>query len=432
MEAYAQALNIAIPVFLVLILLEFAYSRIKGLKTSNSMDTISSLSSGITNVTKDVLGLSIAVVSYSWLEQRIGIFDIKSGVLAYVLAFIGKDFAGYWIHRMEHRVNFFWNRHIIHHSSEEFNLPCALRQSVSEIFSFSAFFLFPMALIGVPAEVFAVVAPIHLFLQFWYHTRHIGRLGFLEYFLVTPSHHRVHHAINPEYLDKNFSQIFIIWDKLFGTFQEEKKDIPPVYGVKRPVRTWNPLIINFQHAWLVIRDACRTRSWWDKARIWFMPTGWRPPDVAEKYPVETLEDVYSLKKYAPKASKFLIAWSYLQLIVTLLLSLYLFNRIAYIPYEQVLLYGGFIFYSVFSYTTLMDRKSYAWVLEGIRALLGISVIVATGDWFYLSEIIPAGDLLVAGYFVLSWAVVGALVKWDINREEHGHTSHALATSSVNA
>ena len=416
METYAQALNIGIPVFVLLILIEEFYGRFTGRLTTNTMDTISSLSSGITNVVKDVLGLSIAIVSYSWLEERIGIFDLKFGALAVVLAFIGKDFSGYWIHRLEHRINFFWNRHIIHHSSEEYNLPCALRQSVSTIFSFTTFFLLPMAIIGVPASVFAIVAPVHLFLQFWYHTRHIKRLGFLEYILVTPAHHRVHHAINPEYLDKNFSQIFIIWDKLFGTFQKELESVPAVYGVKRPVHTWNPLLINFQHAWLVITDAWRAKSWKDKARVWFMPTGWRPADVAEKYPVEVIQDVYQQKKYAPKASVWMQAWSYVQLVITLALSMYLFNRIADIPYPQTFLYAGFIFATVFAYTTLMDRKNYAWLLELGKALFGIGLIYYTGDWFLMNDVSPAGKYLLVAYFTLSVIIAFSFTKWDIEKD----------------
>lgn len=425
MHTYAQALNIAIPVFVLLILIEMIYSRFKGEITSNAMDTISSLSSGITNVTKDVLGLGIAIVSYQWLESRIGIFDISFGWLAVLLAFIGEDFAGYWIHRLEHRINFMWNRHIIHHSSEEYNLACALRQSISNVFNYATFFLIPMALIGVPAQVFAIVAPIHLFMQFWYHTRHIKRMGFLEYILVTPSHHRVHHAINPEYLDKNFSQIFIFWDIWFGTFQEELDTVPPVYGVKRPVHTWNPLLINFQHLWLVIQDAWRTRSWKDKARIWFMPTGWRPADVAEKYPVEIIQDVYHLEKYAPQASGWLQAWSLVQLLMVLAMGLYLFNRMGDLPYEQVLLNGGFIFLSVFSYTTLMDRKSYAWLTEGLRCLIGIGIIQYNGDWFLLSDIFPYGKYLISAFFIVSFLVALAFVKWDFEKENTGRHSNAL-------
>ena len=148
-------------------------------------------------------------------------------------------------------------------------------------------------------------------------------MGFLEKIIVTPSHHRVHHAINPEYLDKNYGQIFIFWDKWFGTFQEEKKEIPAVYGVTRPVQTWNPIKINFMHLWLLIKDAWRAENWSDKLKIWFMPLGWRPADVAKKYPVSKIEDVYHFDKYNPFLTNGMLVWSFAQLIALLLLLSYL-------------------------------------------------------------------------------------------------------------
>ena len=277
-----------------------------------------SLCSVLTNIVKDVLGLTIIIVSYSYMVENLAVFKIESSLLVYVIAFIGIDFAGYWVHRINHSINYFWNHHIIHHSSEEFNLACALRQSISNFFSISFIFLVPTAVIGVPAEVVGVLAPLHLFAQYWYHTRLIGKLGFLEYIIVTPSHHRVHHAINKEYLDKNLSQVFIVWDKLFGTFQEELDDVPPVYGVKRPLRSWNPIKINFSHLFLLIRDAWRTTNFLDKFKIWFMPTGWRPEDVEKKYPIKSIDSVYDYKKYYPILSKELQYWSWYQFIVCLL------------------------------------------------------------------------------------------------------------------
>ncbi len=257
MEAYGKILLIAMPVFLALVLLEKWYGMLRGRDTYRNMDMISSLSSGITNVVKDVLGLSVTILAYSWLVAHVAIFHIESTFWVYLIAFVALDFSGYWTHRMAHQINFFWNKHAIHHSSEDFNLACALRQSVSTFVNLFTIFLLPAALFGVPAQVIAVVAPLHLFAQFWYHTQHIGKMGFLEKIIVTPSHHRVHHAINREYIDRNHGQIFIFWDKMFGTFQEELPESPPVYGVTRPANTWNPIKINFQHLWLMIKDAWR-------------------------------------------------------------------------------------------------------------------------------------------------------------------------------
>ncbi|HRO84684.1 MAG TPA: sterol desaturase family protein, partial [Niabella sp.] len=255
MATYGKILLIAMPAFLILVLAEKWYAWHKGYDNVRTNDMISSLLSGVTNVTKDVLGLSIVIISYGWMVNHWALMHIKETWLTYIIAFMVLDFAGYCVHRIQHEFNFFWNGHIIHHSSEEFNLACALRQSISSIANVFFVFLLPAALLGVPDTVIAIVAPLHLFAQFWYHTIHINKMGFLEKIIVTPSHHRVHHAINPEYIDKNFSQIFIFWDKMFGTFQAELPEKPPVYGITRPAQTWNPIKINFQHLWLLMKDA---------------------------------------------------------------------------------------------------------------------------------------------------------------------------------
>ncbi|HMT53111.1 MAG TPA: sterol desaturase family protein [Saprospiraceae bacterium] len=387
---------------MILIALEYGVSMLMHKQVNRLFDTISSLSSGITNVIKDVLGLSIVIISYGWLVDHLAIYHIQSTILTYVLAFIGIDFAGYWIHRWSHEINVFWNRHIIHHSSEEFNLSCALRQSVSEIFALFTFTYIPMAILGIPAQVVAIVAPIQLFAQFWYHTRLIHKMGWLEYILVTPSHHRVHHAINPEYMDKNYSQIFIIWDKLFGTFQPEKEEIPAVYGVTRAVHTWNPWIINYQHLWLLISDAWRTKSWLDKLKIWVMPTGWRPADVSTAFPVPYTKEIYLRNKYDTIASPLFKVWAVGQLLITLLLMMFLFNNIGTIPFSSVLLYGLFLFVNIFAYTSLMDGNLIGIAAEVLKFALGIIILYINDyQWFNIDNSIPSGTLIVLGYLVLS-------------------------------
>ncbi|HTH57181.1 MAG TPA: sterol desaturase family protein [Cyclobacteriaceae bacterium] len=405
MEAYGKILLIAMPAFLFLVLFEKWWGWRKGNDTVRQNDMISSLSSGVTNVTKDVLGLSVAIISYSWLVDKIAVVHVQTTWLVYLIAFMTLDLAGYWVHRISHEYNLFWNNHIIHHSSEEFNLACALRQSVSVIIKLFALFLVPAAFFGVPAEVIAIVAPLHLFAQFWYHTQHITKLGFLEKVIVTPSHHRVHHAINPEYLDKNYGQIFIFWDKWFGTFQEEMASVPPVYGVTRPVQTWNPIKINFLHLWLLIKDAWRAKSWGDKMRIWFMPLGWRPADVVEKYPVYKIKDVFNFEKYDPKASSNLIVWSWIQLFLLLLFVSYLFGNIAKIGSPNIFWYGGFIFLMVYSFTELLDKNKNAYLWEMAKNLLGVYVIWQNHGWFGLDLLLPFGSLMVALYFGISTVVV---------------------------
>jgi alkylglycerol monooxygenase len=412
MEAYGKILLIAMPAFLLLVLLEKWYGWRKGKDTVRNMDMISSLSSGVTNVTKDVIGLYLIIISYPFLLRNLAFTYIQSSIAVYIIAFFALDFAGYWVHRLQHVTNFFWNGHIIHHSSEEFNLACALRQSISAIVKTFAIFLLPAALLGVPGEVIGIVAPLHLFAQFWYHTQHINKMGFLEKVIVTPSHHRVHHAINPEYIDKNYGQIFIFWDKWFGTFQQELPHIAPVYGITRPVRTWNPVKINFQHVWLLIKDAWRTNSWKDKFTLWFKPTGYRPADMAEKYPVYKIRDVYHFNKYDTKASPALHVWSWMQLVMMLLFVSYLFGNIAAINQldsSYIFIYGGFIFLSIYAFTELMDRNQYAIAWEILRCAFGIYLIYQQGDWFGANILIPGVSYALIAYFILSTIITGWFV-----------------------
>lgn len=416
MEAYANVLLYAIPFFLILVLIETVYGWIIGNQTLKSLDTISSLSSGATNTLKNIMGLTVIIYSYSWLEGHIALVQIEATWLVYVLAFIAIDFAGYCKHYLDHKVNYFWNEHVVHHSSEEYNLPCALRQSISSFFSIYSIFLLPAALLGLPPKVIAIISPIHLFMQFWYHTRHIPKLGLFEYIIVTPSAHRVHHAINTEYLDKNLSQIFIFWDRLFGTYQEELDEVPPVYGIKKAAQTWNPIIINFQHLWRLIQDAWWTNNWLDKMKIWFMPLGWRPEDVIEDHPIEYTIDASTQDKYETKASIWLHVWSWTQYFVATLFMLIMLVNFVELGAQNILLFGGFIFATVYSYTTLMDRKTSALFIEIAKNVVGLFIIYTSDDWLGINSLLPYGSYLVGAFFLASMFVVGYFVLIEFKEE----------------
>ncbi|MGR3810514.1 sterol desaturase family protein [Jiulongibacter sp. NS-SX5] len=411
METYAQILMYASPVFFILVLGEKIYGKLAKGDDFKSMDMISSLSSGYTNTLKDVLGIGVSLLTYVWLVDKVALVRIPFTWVNVLIAFIALDFAGYWGHRLNHQINFFWNQHLVHHSSEEFNLACALRQSISDLIKFFTIFMLPAALLGVDPTIIAIVAPIHLFAQFWYHTVYIGKMGWLEKVIVTPSHHRVHHAINPEYIDKNHGQIFIIWDKLFGTFQEELDDVPPVYGITRPVRTWNPIKINYQHLWLLIKDAWRAENWMDKLRVFYKPTGWRPADVAAKYPVEKIDDPYNFEKYYPKLSKGMETWSWMQFLFTFAFLMLFYNAAASLSLTQLMLYGFFLFFSVYAYTEMMDKNPRSFWQELIKNGLGMYLFIQNGQLWYglenagswINVIFPLyfiGATVITGYFVL--------------------------------
>jgi len=408
MEVYAKVLLWVVPFFLILIIAEIAYGHYTGKQTHRFMDTLSSLSSGMTNILKDILGLVVVIVSYPYLLEKLALIKLENSWSLHAIAFVCIDFASYWGHRLNHKINFFWNQHVIHHSSEEFNLACALRQSISNILGYSALFLIPAALLGVPQQIISVLAPLHLFGQFWYHTQHIGKLGWLEYIIVTPSQHRVHHAINPIYIDKNLSAIFCVWDRMFGTFQEELDDEPPVYGVLKPVQSWNPLWINFQHLWGLALDAWHTKRWVDKFRLWLMPTGWRPVDVKKSHPKAIITDVAQQQKYAPHYKRSLAYWAmfhFVSVLGLLLLMLYHFGDFATV---DTLAIGVALFAAIFGYTSVMDQYKWSIGFEWFR----IAVTFIVLQWVMVT-IIPAIYWAWIGYLVIS--VVGLVTVFGRER-----------------
>jgi sterol desaturase/sphingolipid hydroxylase (fatty acid hydroxylase superfamily) len=419
MEVYANVLLWVVPMFIILIVIEIIYGHIKKKQTHTFMDTLSSLSSGMTNILKDVLGLVVVIISYPYLLSKLSVYNMENNILVYIVAFICLDFSGYWTHRLNHKINLFWNQHVIHHSSEEFNLACALRQSFSDLLGYTALFLIPAAVLGVPSDVITLLAPVHLFGQFWYHTQHIGKLGFLEYFLVTPSQHRVHHAINPIYIDKNLAPIFCIWDRWFGTFQEELEGEPPVYGVLKPVRTWNPLIINFQHLWGLIFDAWHTRSIKEKLTLWWKPTGYRPEDVKKRFPRSTITSADKMEKYNPESGGLLKSWAMFQWLGTTLMLLLLLANYSSLGNLQALLFGGVILLSIFGYTSVMDRQIWAFRFELVRNLIGLLFFIIPSQFEFYLYTIPWLFYFGLAYFSLSllgWSIMDKRLKIKLLNE----------------
>ena len=410
MDTYANILLITIPIFLVLIVIEVSYGVWKNDQKHSYMDTISSLSSGFTNLMVDILGLGIIIFSYPFFYERLKIVELEESILLYFLAFICVDFASYCHHRLKHSINVFWNMHVIHHSSEEFNLACALRQSITNNLGIGILFLIPAALLGVPAKMISILGPLHLFGQFWYHTRHIGKLGWLEYILVTPSQHRVHHAINKEYIDKNLAAIFCIWDRAFGTFQEELDDVPCVYGTLKPVNTWNPILINFQHLSYLIQDAWHTNNIGDKLKIWFMPTGWRPKDIIDKYPRNSVDNVYDQKKYKPNYTilhKIFVGFHFITLNIVLFIFLKSFADLTIFDKSGYLI---FIFSTIFSFSSIMDGFKWSVSFEFIRIFIGLIVILLQGDFQLTSN--PSMSIFLLSYLIISF-ILNLLVQKSV-------------------
>jgi hypothetical protein len=239
---------------------------------------------------------------YALLYEHIAPFTLDaSQAWVWAVALVLYDFLYYWLHRAGHRVAVFWAAHVVHHQSEDYNLSTALRQTGSGWLLGWIFYL-PMALLGFPPVVFATVALIDLLYQFWVHTQQVGRLGWFDRWFCSPSNHRVHHAVNDRYLDRNYGGIFMLWDHWFGTFEDEHVDEPCVYGTRAPLRSWNPVWANLEVYAGLARDAWRAQRWADKWRVWFRPPGWRPADVAQRDPKPPF-DITQHQIYAPALSK---------------------------------------------------------------------------------------------------------------------------------
>ena len=276
----------AIPFFILLILLEVGWGWYTGNNTYRVNDSINSLMLGVLSTSTKLVLLDIGGRIFSSLEQSAGLWRWDSGsIWAWIGGILLYDFCYYWFHRISHERQLFWASPVVHHQSEEYNLSTALRQTSSS-FLLSWIFYLPCFLLGMPASMFVTIASAHLIYQFWIHTRFIPKLGPFEWIFISPSNHRVHHGQNPEYIDKNHGGLLIIWDRMFGTFKEEDESIPAIYGVRTVLHSWNPLWANLQIYWQMLCDAWHTNSRSARWKIWLSPTGWRPADVVDRFPLE--------------------------------------------------------------------------------------------------------------------------------------------------
>jgi sterol desaturase/sphingolipid hydroxylase (fatty acid hydroxylase superfamily) len=265
----------AIPAFVLLVLIEIAHAKLTGRTRYEPSDTRASLLMGAGNQLAGVLTGFMSVATMAFASQ-FALFDLGFAWWVFVLCFFADDLVYYWLHRAGHECRWFWASHVVHHSSQHYNLSTALRQTWTGNLGLTFLFRVPMVLIGFPPEMVVLFAGISLVYQFWIHTEAIDRLGPLEWVLNTPSHHRVHHATNPRYLDANYAGVLIIWDRLFGTFVAERADDPPVYGLIANLNTFNPLRIAF-HEWAALfRDLSAAKSPRDALGFLFAPPGWSP------------------------------------------------------------------------------------------------------------------------------------------------------------
>ncbi len=312
-------ITLAVPAFFILIFIELIYGLASGKSNYRLNDTFTSISLGLISRYIPLLGLGIQGAAFAYVAQY---YNLKlfspSSLWVWVFAFFLYDFCYYWMHRLHHEVKVLWATHVVHHHGEEFNLSTALRQT-STGFLWKWIFYLPIFIVGIPPEVFVTVAGVNLVYQFWVHTEHIPKLGWYEYVFVSPSNHRIHHAQNKHYVDANYGGVFIIWDRIFGTYKEEREELKPIYGTAKPLRSWNPFKANLDIFREMLLDSSRTRSFKDKIGVWFSRPNWRPEDVKNKYPI-IKNDLDNFKPYDPEVSSQVKIYGWIQLLFLLVIS----------------------------------------------------------------------------------------------------------------
>ncbi len=377
-------LAFAVPLFVVFMLLEYFVAKQKKLELFDLHRSIANVSIGILERLTDVLVAGIFYFVYDYLQKTYGIFHIKPNIAMWILLFLGTDFIWYWYHRLAHEMNVLWAVHVVHHQSEDFNYTVSARITLFQAMVRTAFWSV-LPVLGFPAEMIVVMLLIHGLYPFFVHTQVIGKLGVLEYFLVTPSHHRVHHACNDEYLDKNYGDVLIIWDKLFGTFKKE--DAKPVYGLTHQLNTYSFVWQHFHffiELWIMVK---REKTLKGKLRMIFGSPNLIDPNVREK--AERMFGVQLQQEPLQQRLNNYVVWQVIFMLIALFVFiLFEFN---FGPAEKFL-FTSFTILTLINCGAIMEQKKWIFAIEFLRL-----VVVGSALWLYTTD-----------YQMVAFFIVGAL------------------------
>lgn len=396
---------IAIPFFFALIGLELLVGYIQHKKLYRFNDAITNLNIGIGNQAFSLVFKFLIFGIYVEVQKNWSLFHIEPSIGSFFACILVFDFIFYWAHRWGHEINFFWGAHVVHHSSEEYNLSVALRQPWFH--NLIAFFLFlPIPILGFDPMTFLLAGSLHTLYQFWIHTKVIGKMWKpIEWIFNTPSHHRVHHGVDPKYIDKNHGGVLIIWDRLFGTFHEEQEE--PNYGITTQLNSWNPTWANIHYYTDMARLASKMTSWKDRFKLIFARPGWRPDYLGGMiYPQEV--DSEKRKLYDTNTT---LGLNLYVLVQFLFISL---GLVAYMTYFDSL--GGsfqVLFLSVIVISTMIcgaifDNKKWVIAAEYARLVLVIGALNVLYyslyiDWFMVMLVASLiGFTLFVIWFTISW------------------------------
>ena len=360
-------ITFAIPAFFVLIIIEYFYGLYVGKNTYRLNDTVTSIALGMISRFPVMLNLGVQSVIFVYISSYLNLelLSVKNP-LTWIIAFLLYDLSYYWMHRMHHEIKILWATHSVHHHGEDFNLATALRQT-STGWLWKWIFYMPMIMLGVPGEVFVTVAGVNLVYQFWVHTKHIGHLGVLEKIFITPMNHGIHHAKNKEYIDANYGGVFIIWDRMFGTYIPERSDIKPLYGTATPLSSWNPIWANFQVFSIMVKDTIKTKSWKDKIKVWFAKTYWRPADCIEDKDPKDFNKIFN-----PEIGSDIKLFSFIQMIFTTLVSGAVLTYASLHSYNEIVLFGvSLLILATLTGYLMQGNKSSGYQLIMLSSVFGI-------------------------------------------------------------
>ncbi|MEN0005872.1 MAG: sterol desaturase family protein [Bacteroidota bacterium] len=395
---------LAIPMYFTLMAVELIYESVTNRKTYRLNDAVTNISTGVLQQLTGTFMKIVKVGLYVVLYENFALWELGQTWVTFALAFVAWDFCYYWEHRMAHEVSLFWGGHSVHHQSEDYNLSVALRQTSTGFIWGTAFFL-PMAILGFHPTHFLLVGGFNLLYQFWIHTEHIDKMPrWFEWIMNTPSHHRVHHGRNPKYIDKNYAGVFIIWDRMFGTFTKEEER--PDYGITKPLKSWNPVYANFAHYIDLYHTVKRSRSFSDSVKILFNKPGWMPEYLGG---VQTAKNpATDYQKYNANTTMAMNLYILVQFLAALGFNAYYFFTNTQFDGTVKGLYALFIIFTTLMFGFLFESNN-RWLkgLEVVRLLLlpfGVYGLIAVGYsvpfWLLpLSSVFAAASIVV--FFWLS-------------------------------
>lgn len=365
----------SIPVFFLLIGIELLISKMRKLSYYRFNDSVTNLSCGIGSQISGIFLKTVTFIGYKYLYAH-SIWKIEDTIVTGILLFIGVDFFYYWFHRLAHEISFLWGSHVVHHQSEEYNLTVALRQAALQG-AFSWVFYLPLAVIGFSPVMFVTIASLQTLYQFWIHTKLINKMPApFEYVFNTPSHHRVHHGVNPKYIDRNHGGTLIIFDRMFGTFQAEEEEV--VYGITKQPKSWNPLWVNFEYWVELFADVFKVKKIRDGVYMLVKMPGWKPAEMGGLGEFKEVTP-QTFEKYDTEISRGLTYYVWVHFILILAGTTLFLNMLKDDPFKSsLLLQLGFsvvIVLALVNIGGIFERKSWLPAMEFLRLIGSAALLI---------------------------------------------------------